>query len=159
MVSVLKLGVPGTRNWWSIRVPGSPAQNTLVDSPGMHLGRLKKNPPAPSPDGCSGRLRSFSARICLTDSLSREFCNPYGRSKSKSIQIHSDPSWHILEVPILGSDFWTFSVQFFVNFWGCFLLLFRVCEALSDELWETAFLKDLPIKMLILFNNTVQETL
>ena len=48
----------------------------------------------------------------------------------------------------MGSDFGTFSVQFFVKVWGCFLLLFRVCEALSDELWETAFLKEPPIKML-----------
>ncbi len=49
----------------------------------------------------------------------------------------------------MGSDFGTFSVQFFVNFGGCFLLPFRVCEALSDELWETAFLKDLAIKCLV----------
>ena len=62
--------------------------------------------------------------------------------------IHSGKFWQILEVPILGSDFGTFSVQSFIKFWGCFLLPFRVCEALSDELWETAFLKDLPIKML-----------
>ena len=73
------------------------------------------------------------------------------RWKSKSILANSGPSWSILdilEVPILGSDFGTFSVQFFIKFGGCFLLPFRVCEALSDELWETAFLKDLPIKML-----------
>ena len=83
----------------------------------MCLG-CQKNPPAPSPDGCSGRLKSFSARICLTDSLSREFCNPYGQAQ---IQIHSGKFWSILdilEVPILGSDFGTFSVQFFIKFGG-----------------------------------------
>ena len=72
----------------------------------MCLGLPKniKNPPAPSPDGCSGRLKSFSARICLTDSLSREFCNPYGRSKSKSILANSGPSWQILVHP---GKFWS----------------------------------------------------
>ncbi len=73
------------------------------------------------------------------------------RPKSKSILANSGKFWSILdilEVPILGSDFGTFSVQFFVNLGGVFLLPFRVCEALRDELWETAFLKNLQIKML-----------